>query len=61
MTLESHPLARRCFLRVAGSAAVVAAGATPAWPQAYPARAVRIIVPFSPGGAVDIIGRIVAQ
>jgi tripartite-type tricarboxylate transporter receptor subunit TctC len=61
MTLESRPLARRCFLRVAGSAAAVAAGATPAWPQAYPARAVRIIVPFSPGGAVDIIGRIVAQ
>ena len=61
MTVESHPLARRRFLRLAGSAAAVAVGARPAWPQAYPARAVRIIVPFSPGGAVDIIGRIVAQ
>jgi tripartite-type tricarboxylate transporter receptor subunit TctC len=54
-------LARRQLLRLASSVAVFAAGASAAWPQAYPSRPVRVIVPFSPGGAVDIIGRVTAQ
>ena len=53
-------LARRQLLRLAGAVAVFAAGTT-AWPQTYPSRPVRMIVPFAPGGSVDIIGRIVAQ
>ena len=41
--------------------AALAAGVGSAYAQSYPARPVRLIVPFSPGGAADVPGRIIAD
>jgi tripartite-type tricarboxylate transporter receptor subunit TctC len=43
------------------AAAVIAAATTLAAAQEYPAKAIRIIVPLTPGSGADIAGRIVAK
>jgi tripartite-type tricarboxylate transporter receptor subunit TctC len=55
-------LPRRSFLHLAsGAAAAVPALSRIARAETYPARPVRVIVPFGSAGATDIVARIVGQ
>ena len=52
---------RRRFLRCAAGALALPAAIATAFAQSYPARPVRVIVPFGPGGPTDVFARLMAQ
>jgi tripartite-type tricarboxylate transporter receptor subunit TctC len=53
------PLSRRRMVHALGGLALPAAWSANA--QSYPGKPVRIVVPFTPGGSNDVLGRVLAQ
>ena len=52
-------ITRRHFAAFAGASALLPCVARPARAQAWPTRVVKLIVPFTPGGGIDGLGRII--
>ena len=58
MRVSRFVAAMACFATLAGVAGFVSG---PAFAQAYPNKAIRIVVPWPAGGASDSVGRVMAQ
>ncbi|MBX9844866.1 MAG: tripartite tricarboxylate transporter substrate binding protein [Xanthobacteraceae bacterium] len=54
-------LGRRRFLTLVGGVAALPAVSRLASAQAYPARPVKLIAPFPPGGSIDLTARLIGQ
>lgn len=54
-------LARRAFLHFGAGAVALPALSRSSWAQTYPSRPVRWIVGYAPGGATDMLARLIGQ
>jgi tripartite-type tricarboxylate transporter receptor subunit TctC len=61
MKLVQNTITRRTFVALSQAAIFSGVSGGVAWGADYPSRAITSIVPFTPGGSVDLIGRLTAQ
>ncbi|HEY8336839.1 MAG TPA: hypothetical protein VIQ05_23850, partial [Tardiphaga sp.] len=59
--LPAHSARRRLLSVLALAASLAMLSNTPAWAQAYPAKPIRMVVGYAPGGSVDMAARIAAD
>jgi tripartite-type tricarboxylate transporter receptor subunit TctC len=50
---------RRRLIALAGASALVPFAGCTAFAQGWPNRVVKLVVPFTPGGGIDAVGRII--
>src|SRR6516164_11039616 len=63
MSVGGHQMkfSRRLFVHIAAATTALPALPRLAWAEAYPSRPVHLIVGFPPGGAADLISRLIGQ